>query len=139
MENIGLTLSSINYLAVLVAVISTFVIGFIWYAPWFLGKIWQKEVGLSDEDIQSANMGKIFGLSFVFTSIAAIALAVMMSHATSAATGMIYALYISIFFIAMQKGVNFQFERRSLRLFAISASHDIVAYVSMGAIIGAWK
>lgn len=36
----------INYLAVLVATIATFIIGFVWYTPMF-GKAWAKEMGFS--------------------------------------------------------------------------------------------
>ena len=35
----------INYLAVLVAVVATFIFGFIWYTPLF-GKAWAKEMGI---------------------------------------------------------------------------------------------
>ncbi|HEY9355651.1 MAG TPA: DUF1761 domain-containing protein [Arthrobacter sp.] len=34
-------------------------------------------------------------------------------------------------------GFNYLFERRSLTLFAINASYNVVAFTAMGAIIGA--
>lgn len=34
----------INYIAILVAVVANFILGFIWYTPLF-GKIWAKEIG----------------------------------------------------------------------------------------------
>ncbi len=38
----------INYLAILIAVIANFILGYIWYTPLF-GRIWGKEMGFSSE------------------------------------------------------------------------------------------
>ena len=65
---------SINYLAVGVAAVSAFIIGGLWYAPFLFGKVWQKEVGLSDEEMKNANMGKTFGIAFVLSLIISIAI-----------------------------------------------------------------
>jgi hypothetical protein len=58
-------LSQINYLAVFVAALSSFVIGFLWYSPLTFGNVWMREAGLSEEKVKQANMIKIFGLSFL--------------------------------------------------------------------------
>ncbi len=57
----------INYLAVLVAALSSFVIGFLWYAPFSFGTVWMKEVGLTEEKISQTSMFKTFGLTFVLS------------------------------------------------------------------------
>ena len=48
--------ASINYLAVLVATVLAFGLGSIWYGKPLFGSAWQREMGLSDEDIQSGNL-----------------------------------------------------------------------------------
>ena len=58
----------INWLAVGAATLVGFVIGFLWYGPLF-GKVWMKEAGLTEEDVQNGNMAKIFGLTAVFQFI----------------------------------------------------------------------
>ena len=56
----------INFLAVLVAALSSFVVGFVWYNPKVFGTIWMNEVGMTEEKAKQGNMAKIFGLTFVF-------------------------------------------------------------------------
>jgi hypothetical protein len=41
--------------------------------------------------------------------------------------------------VAAALGVTYLFERRPLALFLINAGYQIVAFVVMGAILGAWK
>jgi len=53
--------NDINWLSVLVASVSAFAIGSLWYLSFLLGKAWQKELKLSDDDIKNANMPMIFG------------------------------------------------------------------------------
>ncbi|WP_367277992.1 DUF1761 domain-containing protein [Flavobacterium sp.] len=57
----------INLWAVLMAALSSFVVGFIWYNPKVFGTIWMKEIGMTEEQAQKGNMIKIFGLTFVYS------------------------------------------------------------------------
>ena len=38
----------INFLALIVASLSTLVVGFIWYNPKVFGTIWMKEIGMTE-------------------------------------------------------------------------------------------
>ena len=53
-------MESINYFAVLVAALSAFPIGGLWYSLLF-AKPWMKEIGFNEEEFSKSNMGKIFG------------------------------------------------------------------------------
>ena len=55
---------AVNWLAVVAAALSMFVIGGLWYGP-LLAKPWQRAAGLSDEQVKSGNMPLIFGLRYV--------------------------------------------------------------------------
>ncbi|HQU56998.1 MAG TPA: DUF1761 domain-containing protein, partial [Chitinophagaceae bacterium] len=46
-------MGTINWLAVLVAGISSFVIGGIWYSPALFGNAWMKENNLSEEAVRA--------------------------------------------------------------------------------------
>ncbi|MCB0443120.1 MAG: DUF1761 domain-containing protein, partial [Flavobacterium sp.] len=54
-----------NFYAILVAALSTLLVGFVWYGPLF-GKAWMAENGFSEEELKQGSMVKIFGLTFVF-------------------------------------------------------------------------
>jgi hypothetical protein len=66
----------INWLAVLAAAVSAFVLGGIWYGPLFK-KAWCREAGI-DPDGKPGHPGRVFGSAFVLAFIAAIAFAVLL-------------------------------------------------------------
>ena len=127
-----------NWIAVLGAALAGFVIGGLWYGP-LLGKAWQAESGLSDEAMKSANMGRIFGLTFVLNLVAAFILAHVMTtyqHPGLYISAMI-GLGIGLGFVATSIGVNYLFARKSLKLFLIDGGYWTLVYTVMGAIFGA--
>ena len=69
-----------NFLAILVAALSSFVVGFIWYNPKVFGTIWMKEAGLSQEQVEKGNMLKIFGLTFVYSFMLAFMMPAIVIH-----------------------------------------------------------
>ncbi len=74
----------LNYLAILLAVIAQFAIGFVWYGPLF-GKTWGKIHGfdkLSKEtqDKMMKEMGPYYGLQLLVTIITTIVLAIFISY-----------------------------------------------------------
>lgn len=69
-----------NFLAVLVAALSSFVVGFIWYNPKVFGTIWMKEAGLTQEQLEKGNMLKIFGLTFVYSLMLAFMMPTLVIH-----------------------------------------------------------
>lgn len=127
-----------NWIAVLGAALAGFVIGGLWYGP-LLGKAWQAESGLSDEAMKSANMGRIFGLTFVLNLVAAFILAHVMTtyqHPGLHISAMI-GFGIGLGFVATSIGVNYLFARKSLKLFLIDGGYWTLVYTVMGAIFGA--
>lgn len=61
----------INYWVIFVAAVVPALVGGLWYGPLF-GKAWQREVGLTDEQIQQTNMPLIMGLCYVFSCLLAV-------------------------------------------------------------------
>lgn len=54
-------------------------VGSLWYGPLF-GKLWQREAGISDEQIENANMAKIFGLTYVYSFFITLLLMMVVIH-----------------------------------------------------------
>ncbi|MFS2111549.1 DUF1761 domain-containing protein [Sphingomonas sp. Sphisp140] len=129
----------IHWLAILAAAVAGFMVGGIWYGPLF-GKAWMKARGLSEEELKSgANMGKIFGATFVLNLIAAFALD-HLYNTYDTPLGLHYSLVVAgiigVGFIATSVGVNYLFSRLPRALFLIDAGYWIVMYLVMGAIFG---
>ena len=132
-------LSQINYFAVVVAALISFVIGGAWYSPALFGKAWQKENGFADDHAKDANMAKIFGTSFLLSLIIAFNLAAFLGPDSDLVSGMIYGGLAGIGWVAASLGILYLFEKKSMKLFLINAGYQAVTYIIMGGIIGLWK
>lgn len=136
-------LSSINWLAVVVSAVAFFVLGSVWYGPIF-GKAWQRAVGLSDEELKSANMGKLFGSAFIMAVIVSVGMAIFFfgfgpNPDMNAATGATMAAMTGIFFIFPSTAMNYLFSRKPASLIFIDSFYHIIAYTVVGVILGAWQ
>ncbi len=134
--------STINWLAVLVAGISAFVVGGIWYSPALFGKAWMKQNNLSLEEIQKGNKGKIFGWAFIFTMIAAANLAMFLADSPSQKTDVSWgaiAGFLAGLWVFCFVAIHGLFEHRSWKVIFINGGYSIVALMLMGAIIGLWR
>ena len=128
-------MGDINYLAVLLGAVAFFLVGAVWYTALF-GKAWQRELGLSDAQLkEGANMGLIFGLCFV----AELVIAWMLGHMVARSSGaphivMMFALGLAGGVMVPAMGINYLFQRRTLKLFLIDAGHFIVGMAAMGGV-----
>ncbi len=52
-------MANINFLAVIVATLSAFAVGGLWYGPLF-GQAWLSAVGMTEEEVEKGNKVKIF-------------------------------------------------------------------------------
>lgn len=66
-------MATVNWLSVLMAAISAFLVGGIWYGPLF-GKVWMQEFGFSEDDLKKRKPLKTFGLSLFLSFFAALIL-----------------------------------------------------------------
>lgn len=69
-----------NFLAILVAALTSFVVGSIWYNPKVFGTIWLKEAGITQEQSKQGNMLKILGLTFIFSLLFAFMMPSIVIH-----------------------------------------------------------
>lgn len=132
-------LSSINYLAVLVAALCSFVIGGVWYSPILFANAWMKENGFSEAEMKNANMAKIFGFSFLLSLIIAFNLAAFLGSTPDLVWGLTAGALAGIGWVAAAIGIIYLFERKSLKLFLINAGYQAVTFIIMGGILGIWK
>jgi hypothetical protein len=142
-------MGSVNWLAVLVAGISSFVTGGIWYSPNLFGKAWMKENNLSEDQIKRGNKGKIFGWTLIFSLLMAANLGMFLADTpgdcptdcgqkTDVSWGAIAGFLAGIWtFCAI--AIHSLFELKSWRLILINGFYSVVALTLMGAIIGAWR
>jgi len=132
--------STINYLAVLVAALSTFILGGLWYSPMLFGKAWMRANKLTDADIETFSKARMFGWSFVFSLVMALNLAMFLAAPTTNATwGMTAGALAGFGWVAMAIAIIGVFENKSWTYILINGGYMTVAFVVMGAIIGTWR
>lgn len=130
-------MAELNWLAIAVGAVAMFVVGGIWYSPALFGRAWQREVGLSDEQIQARSAARVFGLAFLLALLASVVFAMFLGPrpGMALATGAGFAAGSA--WVGASLGIIYLFESRSLRLFLINAGYVIVAFTCLGAVLGA--
>ncbi|HET8963817.1 MAG TPA: DUF1761 domain-containing protein [Chitinophagales bacterium] len=134
--------SNINYLAVLVCAVIAFVLGAIWYSALF-GKIWQKEVSLTNQELKNANMFQIFGSSFILMLVMIFGLAVLLNMTVRNENGFMggftFGLWVGVIFNAASYGINMLYQRKSIKLWLIDSCYQILFLAISGGILSIWK
>jgi hypothetical protein len=126
---------NLNWLAILLASISAFFLGFLWYSVLF-SRRWMKENGFTQESLRDANMIKIFGISFLLMVFAAFTLAMFLGHGRGMAFGAMAGFHAGIGWVFTFMGISYLFERKSLAHFLINSCYSVVSLTIMGLIIG---
>lgn len=127
----------VNWIAVLVAALASFVLGGLWYSPILLGKQWMRLAGITEETLKKGHPGVIFGGSFVLALVASAVFAMFLGPDPSFSFGAGAGLAAGLCWVAAAFGVNYLFERRPLGLFLINGGYNTVWFLVMGAILGA--
>lgn len=157
-----------NFLIFFAAALVPMLTGFIWYNPKVMGTVWMNASGMTEEKMKGANMGLIFGLSYVLSLLLAFGLsgivihqfgvfslvggdAELFSSGTAAAFmgeygenfrtfkhGVLHGV-IAGFAIALPiLGTNALFERKGFKYIAVNVSYWIITMGIMGGVLCQW-
>lgn len=137
---------SLNWLAILVAAISTMILGFLWYSPLLFAKAWTREMGYDANDkAKMDEMRKSGGPAYAGSMVAALlgaftlALILHGMRAESLHFGIMASFHIWLGFVATVQFTGALFTKQSMKLFAINTGYQLVCFVVMGAILVLWK
>lgn len=133
-------MGDVNLLAVVLGTLVFFAIGAIWYGPLF-GKAWRQLVALTDEDMKAGPkpgqkptwliMLLAFGLEMIVV--------LMLGHNIARTNPaphviMMMAVGFGALIMAPALGINYLFQMRPGKLFAIDAAYFIVGMAAVGAV-----
>lgn len=129
----------VNYVAVLVATLSSMVIGYFWYSPMLFGKQWMKLAKIKPDP---SSMGRVMGLAVVSSALMAFVLAHMVFLANQFyGNSFFYDAVMTAFWLWL--GFQFlrvlqrdQFNQRPAKETLIHIGNDFVTIMVMGIIIG---
>ncbi len=131
-------MASVNYLAVVVAAASAFLVGGLWYSALFT-KAWMRANKFTEADVRGGNPAVTFGGAFVLALVIAYSLVLFLGPDRDLAFGATAGFMAGAFWVATAYGITYLFERKPLSLFFINSGYHVVTFTVMGAILGAWK
>lgn len=135
--NICTSFSLINWLAVAVLTVFSFMLGAFWHSVLFK-KPWKEDSKSIYNSENRGNPFKIFGLTGISHLVAVMALAMFIGHSSTAVCGILYGLVVSIVWVSTSIGVTYLFVGRSFRLFLIDTGFYVVFYTVSGLILAIW-
>lgn len=131
--------SLINWPAVLVAGLSAFAVGGIWYSRPLFGNAWMTDSNLSKEQIKQGNKGKIFGFTAIFSLLMAVNLAMFLADVKTDAAWGAEAGFLAGIWTFCAIAIHSLFELKSWRYIFINGGYSVVSLTLMGTIIGLWR
>jgi len=131
----------VNYWAVLVAALFTFVLGFLWHGPLF-GRTWLRLVALTPESMKPGPLhfvvwiGSALLMSFGLANVLATANAY--THMSGAVSGLATGFWLWLSFVVpVSAGIVFSVHKPAL-LWLITAGYYLVALCGIGVILALW-
>jgi len=154
----------INIYSLLLAALSTLVVGFVWYHPKVFGKIWMKESGMTQEKMKGGNMLVTFAVALVYAFFMSIILQFLVIHQFGALSmvggdaskalpsytafmtdyghafrtfkhGALHGFLTGLFMILPVIGTGALYEKRSFKYTLVTGGFWVVSFTVMGGII----
>ncbi len=120
---------------VLLAAVSSFLVGGLWYSPALFGKAWNRENGGTPP---AGHPAKVFGISFVFSLLTATCFAAVVGPAPGLAASLKLGALAGVGLVAASFGINYQFAQRSFTLWLIDGGYHAVQFLLFGLLFGLW-
>ena len=132
----------INAWAVVLATVSSFVVGMIWYSPSVFGEMWRKLIKMDKKTMENGPQPS----AWVLTVAGAAVQAYVLAHVTYLSyvffdnswmsSSLMTALWVWVGFQLSMAITHDSFEQRPIKLTAITAGNQLATLLAMGAIIG---
>ena len=133
----------INYIAVILATLSSMIVGSIWYAPKVFGNYWMKQAGITPSGNPKDAIRPIIVTVIVsFVTAWVLAGATFISFEFYGGSFLVNALVTAIVlwggFTAARFITHDAFDGRTRGLTVLNCAHELVTTVLMALIIGVW-
>ena len=130
----------VNWLAVVLATVSTMVVGSVWYTPKVFGKKWEKLAKIDPK--HRAKPAQAIGITVVVSFISAYVLAHVAYLANNffgnsfLVDAVTTAFWVWLGFTAARFITHDAFENRPWQLTLMNVAHELVTFIVMGLVIG---
>ena len=137
----------LNYWAILVSAVASFILGALWYSPVMFVKPWRKMMGLTQQHMEEAKkkgMKKVMAKLYIGNFIATLIMVYVLSHfvdyaqAKTITDGLQLGLWVWLGFIATLLFGSILWEGKPFKLFLINAGYRLVELLIVASILSAW-
>ncbi len=135
----------VNWIGVLLAAVSSFVIGGIWYAPGVFGEMWRKLIGMKKETMKKGPHPS----AWILTVLGAFLQAYVLAHVTYLSftffdngwmeTALLTSLYMWLGFQLSMILTHDSFEQRPHKLTLLTAGNQLATLLTMGFVLGLFQ
>jgi hypothetical protein len=134
---------AINYIAVVLATLSSMVIGSIWYTPRVFGKYWMKATGVTmsgngRDAIRPILVTVVVSFITAWVLAGAVAISFNFYGGSFLVNALVTGLILWAGFTAARFITHDAFDRRPAGLTVLNVSHELVTIMVMALIIGVW-
>ncbi len=134
--------SNINWLAVLVAAVSYFMLGALWYSKGLFGTKWAAAVGMnmSDPD-KSKGMAKMMIGTFVLILVTCVGIAMLVTRLDLSVipSAIKLGLITGICFASTAVSISFIYESRPAALYYIDCGYHLAGHLIVAIILVLWR
>jgi Protein of unknown function (DUF1761) len=128
-------MSQFNFWAALLAAVTSFLLGGLWYSPKLFGNAWNREAGQAP---QPGHPARVFGVSFAFSLIAALTFAWLLGPRPELGDALMKGALVGGCFVATSFGINYQFASRSTTMWLIDGGYHLGQFLLFGLVLGLW-
>ncbi len=138
-----MSLTSVNWIAVVLCVVVNLVVGSLWYHPKTFYPAWAKAKGRPSNPSAGSNMTPIWALTIIASIVIAVSMAFVvktignaMPGGVNLVNGALVGFMLWLGFIAPAYLINSLFAGPAYKAWAIEIGEYLVAFLVMGAILG---
>lgn len=142
---LSMDFSSLNYIAIIVAALAAFFIGFMWHGPVF-GKTWVKLMKITPAEMEKGMkemQGKMqYYMAGAFVQQLVICTAIALFVKALGATTVMSAVEVGFWIWLIIAGVLLNgvlWEKKSVPLYAFNSAYQFVSIVVAALIVGLWQ
>src|SRR5688572_20332924 len=135
-----------NWIAYAVAVVAQMIIGFLWFHPAVMGKMWAKANGVTIEEMKPRNPGLTYGLTILYTLIFTFWLAINVAGPGQGDPryhtfqhGLAHASLLTIMVIIPVIGTPALYENKKFGWMVVQVGYWFVRLAVAQGILSAWR
>lgn len=127
---------SLNYLAILVSVVASMVIGSVYYSSMLFGKKWEELVGMKMSDV-----GIGYAIATLVALVMSFSIAVLFQYArvTTLVGGLKIGLLVFVGLVLTTNALANAFQRKSWQLYFLDMGNHLLTIAAISAILAGWR